>query len=225
MWACFAFVLAGMFGLVEILLIPVQFGFVIVFGWVGFLWRTVPLLGVDWPAVGWCSAVALLVLGGTHWLGRSLAGASWKLRRTLLLHAGIAVLLLAAVGMTGTAHQAAWLATSDRAWVTSGPRSRSAQTQAQHDSRRMDFLLEVGRSDGLPPGTWSLPHDLPDLRKRNSILRFPDDQTVPGVVVMIPRDASVVARLGFTFWPTNGPFRTRPAARLESTIQELQKKR
>ena len=218
-----AFFVAAILGLVEILFIPIQFVFVLAFGWVMFLWRTVPALEVGGKAVAWVLVLTLLVMAGTHWLGRTMAGAKWNLRRTFLIHGFIAVLLLTAVGMTGTAHQAAWLAKSNRAWFTGRSNARITTIIARQDRSMMDLVLQRAQGDSMPKGAW---HDFlqaDDLRLRNSIVRFPEDQTIPGIVVLIPRDPETLARVGFTFWPTNGPFLILPVDRLESTLLSLQK--
>ena len=55
---------------------PVEFVFWILFGWVLFLWQTLPEITVNWVSVG-TAAVAFVVLAiGVHWLAGSYCGKS-----------------------------------------------------------------------------------------------------------------------------------------------------
>jgi hypothetical protein len=125
-------IILGAFALLVLLTcmgFPIDVPFVFLFGWVPFLFRTLPTVSIDWGAVaGAAVCIALLTFGGhafLSWLYRELrntgaaAPGRWKKRWTL---AGLSIVLLmfiSGIAATGVTHQTAWLLTSPRPNFTS----------------------------------------------------------------------------------------------------------
>ena len=109
---------------------PVEPPFVLLFGWVSFLFRTLPQVAIDWSAVaGAAVCIALLAFGGhgfLSWLYREMrntgaaAPGRWKKRWTLAGLAIVVLMFVSGIAATGITHQTAWLAASPRPLIRYG---------------------------------------------------------------------------------------------------------
>ncbi|HTU20635.1 MAG TPA: DUF1559 domain-containing protein [Gemmataceae bacterium] len=89
----------------------------LLFGWIVFLYHTLPRMTVDGPSVLVGCLALLLFIGGVHAAGRawrrSVAEAPrWKLRWSLAMVAGVFLLFAAGVSLVAIVHQTGWLLTS-----------------------------------------------------------------------------------------------------------------
>lgn len=89
----------------------------IVWGWLLFLYHTLPRMTVDWPSVFvGCLALVLFTTGvhaaGRTWRRNAPEGPHWKLRWSLATVAVVFVLFAAGISLVGIVHQAGWLLTS-----------------------------------------------------------------------------------------------------------------
>ena len=92
-------------------------------GWIGFLKRVVPHLKVNWSGLGMGMVCSVLIVAGIHymmsWLyGFHSSGAAknwsnlWRPSWSCAFYGALWLLFLAAMGITGVAHQVGWLMTS-----------------------------------------------------------------------------------------------------------------
>jgi prepilin-type processing-associated H-X9-DG protein len=119
---CVAFFLAAGFFLVGVL-VSFEGAFALLFGWISFLARTVPRIGVDWPAVAVFGTALFLFTAGAHWVGqgwrRRVAEGQgevvrgWKFRWTLAAVAVVFLLFAVGIFLVGITHQVSWLLTAD----------------------------------------------------------------------------------------------------------------
>ncbi|HZL89120.1 MAG TPA: DUF1559 domain-containing protein [Pirellulaceae bacterium] len=115
--------------------IPVEFVFLLVFGWIGYLLRVVP--EVEWDLHGILTGLLALTVFtvGLHaflaWLSRAhpikttdspdtCAGKSWPFVRTVQIVLMTLCLFVAGISMVGVTHQVAWLAEYPGPWVEGG---------------------------------------------------------------------------------------------------------
>lgn len=130
--------------------------FIVLFGWIPFLWRVLGEVRPDGPSVLVGVLALLLFAVGVHWLGRSWRGAAnpagkWRVRWTAAVVSGVILLFSAGISVIGMTHQIAWLATSEQPMVGEGVR-------AWGDSRSQLKLIAISThgyadADGkLPPG-------------------------------------------------------------------------
>jgi prepilin-type processing-associated H-X9-DG protein len=94
----------------------------LLFGWISYLWRVVPRIRTDWPAVGVGAGAAVLFTLGVHWIGRSWRKAepdapAWKFRWSLTGVAMVVLAFAAGIAVVGVVHQTGWLMTAE------GPRT------------------------------------------------------------------------------------------------------
>jgi hypothetical protein len=145
---------------------PIKVAFYLVFGWVGFLGRTVRQVGVNWMSV-LTAAICLVGLSwGLHlflaWFvaesrkppeGEGPAG-RWKARWTLVIVGGIVLAFAAGIAAVGVTHQTAWLATSREPLVSSGSRLTHARINSLNNLKQMALATHnyVEIHNHLPPG-------------------------------------------------------------------------
>lgn len=112
--------------------LPIDLAIAIVFGWVFYLVRVVPHIGVAWDAVITAAVCLILFLAGSHavlaWLYGYLANDAdkgdstprrWKPRWTAALGMLIILMFVAGLSAAGIVHQAGWLLTSREPLVQS----------------------------------------------------------------------------------------------------------
>lgn len=89
----------------------------LLFGWILFLYRTLPRMTVDGPSVfAGCLAVVLFTAGvhvaGRAWRRNAADGRPWKFRWAVAVVASIFLLFAAGISLVAIVHQCAWLLTS-----------------------------------------------------------------------------------------------------------------
>ncbi len=123
-----ALVLLGCMGFA----VPIDLAIAVVFGWVLYLLRVVPHVGVAWDGVITAAVCLVLFLTGSHavlaWLYGHLGGdvekgdptsRRWKLRWTAALGMLIILMFVAGLSAAGIVHQVGWLLTSREPLVQS----------------------------------------------------------------------------------------------------------
>lgn len=103
--------------LIAVIVWPLSITLSLVFGWVVFLYRTVPRMTVDGPSVFVAFAALVLFTAGVHGFGRTWRRRQperppWKLRWSLAVVAVVFQLFAAGISLVGIVHQAGWLLTS-----------------------------------------------------------------------------------------------------------------
>lgn len=131
--AAFSFLCIGLTILVEIPL-------VLLFGWIYFLWKTLPDVQSDWSAIGLALITLALLIAGIHRTGRrwgnnrpktsgvgldsvaanELPQFVWKARWTASLVIALLLIFTAGISVVGVVHQAVWMMTSRERMIDSG---------------------------------------------------------------------------------------------------------
>jgi hypothetical protein len=106
-----------MFPVLVIFLAPFEVPRAILFGWLIFLWRTLPRMAVDWPSVFVGCLALVLFTAGVHWAGRAwrrnvVDAPHWKFRWSLASVAVAFLLFASGIALVGIVHQTGWLLTS-----------------------------------------------------------------------------------------------------------------
>jgi prepilin-type processing-associated H-X9-DG protein len=129
--------------------------FHLVFGWIEFLFRTLPRIKMDWISVGF-SCVAFVVLAGcVHFIGRGFgrsSGGAWKLRWSIVGTALVALMFAAGVASVGAIHQVGWMATSpEPTLVPVVQLGKGVESKSALNLRRLggDFASYPGYGDQL----------------------------------------------------------------------------
>ena len=108
----------------------IQVALRLLFGWIGYAGRTIPLVPFDWPAILLSVAIFLLATAVLHrWLSRGGVpgippAASWPFPKTAKITLLGVVLFAASIALTGVVHQIGWLA--------SGPITRDGSLSLQN---------------------------------------------------------------------------------------------
>jgi len=98
-------------------MLPFEMPRAILFGWLLFLWHTLPRMTVDWPSViVGCLALVLFTAGvhasGRAWRRNVADAPPWKFRWSLAAVAVVCLLFVSGISLVGIVHQAGWLLTS-----------------------------------------------------------------------------------------------------------------
>lgn len=114
----------------------------VVFGWIVFLYHTLPRMTVDGPSVFVGFAALLLFTGGVHAAGRAwrrsaAEGPRWKLRWSLTVVAGVFLLFASGISLVAIVHQTGWLLTSPEPYYV-----RTMRWEGSGDSR--NNLKQIG---------------------------------------------------------------------------------
>jgi prepilin-type processing-associated H-X9-DG protein len=125
-------------------LAPAEFVVGLVFGWIFYLGRVLPEVYIS-PAGAATLVVCLVgVSFGSHaflwWLVRAIRGPEstpWRAKWTAQLVAGILLMFVAGIAMTGVVHQTGWLITSPEPWV-------ALNVQAARRSQSVNNLKQIG---------------------------------------------------------------------------------
>jgi hypothetical protein len=129
-------VILALYALFILLVAPLSFRFIglILFGWIGFLVRVIPMVTFN-PDVAWAAAASLtLALFGLHWMLRAFSrhrggeSARWRFAWTWKITVLGLLLFPAAIAAIGTVHQIAWLHTGPSLIDRRGRRSREANS-------------------------------------------------------------------------------------------------
>jgi hypothetical protein len=140
--------------LVELVKVPllelVKVPLLIVFGWVPFLGRTLPRMEWNGSGIGLVAICMSILFLGSHWF---LAGwmkhasqgrRDWKWKWTFVIVSALWLLFGISMGITGAAHQAAWLLTSKEPWVVS---KRSRRVAEMIQMRNAALALRIKADD------------------------------------------------------------------------------
>ncbi len=176
-WLIYA--VLGLFGLLvfsqfvaPLIEAPVIFGFYLFFGWIGFLFHTLPQIRMDGSAIGFTLLTLILFAGGLHCLLRSWfrpdeyvavdstklspPSTRWRLRWTIAITVCLVTTFAAGICTVGIAHQSAWMATSPEPILRfeSGRRGAARRTESRNNLKNIGAALHHFVSDKgtLPPG-------------------------------------------------------------------------
>lgn len=148
-------------------ILPFDIGFALLFGWVVYLFETLPQISVSVSGV--LSAVICLGLlgAGLHaflsWFYRSLPQKEedveprgpWQVRWTASLLGLFMLMFVAGTATVGFAHQTAWLVTSPEPLVTGGIRNAAYRAKSQNNVKQIAIAVHDYAStykDDMPPG-------------------------------------------------------------------------
>lgn len=96
--------------------LPIELLFFLCFGWIRFLLRVLPQVELDaGAAIIGCGAAVLLV-GGLHWLLRSMQP-TWRFRWSVSIVGIVLLMFVAGISFVGVTHQVAWLMTGDEPMI------------------------------------------------------------------------------------------------------------
>jgi prepilin-type processing-associated H-X9-DG protein len=133
------------------LFFPTQAVFYACLGWIGFLWRVVPQIAVNWSGVATAAVCLVGVLAGGHWFLNWLYVSSphradsprvWQPRWTIGVVASVILMFTSGICFVGIAHQTAWLATSKE------PIIESSFKHLIHRIQSHDNLKQIGLGIG-----------------------------------------------------------------------------
>lgn len=144
------FVLLALVGFI----LPFDLLFNLVFGWIIYLYRTLPQVRIDGSGV----VTAFVCLGaiaiGLQWFLRWLVGqlprntahtaptpSAWPARRTAVILALVVLMFVAGIAAAGMGHQIVWLLTSPEPIVGGGIREAAARSQSQNNLRQMALAM------------------------------------------------------------------------------------
>jgi len=116
----------------------------LIFGWIRYLTRVVPLVEFDWPTIGSALVAVLIFALGLHsflrWLAASLAspGAiAWRPLWTISMVAIALLLFAAGTAFVGVVHQVTWLVQSPVPFVDGGIRQVARRNQSTNQLKQM----------------------------------------------------------------------------------------
>ena len=141
-------------------LIPVIFVFYLAFGWIHFLFQTLPQVHIDGSAIGLSFLTLILLVDGLHGLLRSWFRAVeqadgdsvksaptqsvWHLRWTVAMTICLLVTFAAGICVVGIAHQSAWMATSPEPILRmeSGMREAIRRAESRNNRKRTGTVAD-----------------------------------------------------------------------------------
>ncbi|MCA9034679.1 MAG: DUF1559 domain-containing protein [Planctomycetaceae bacterium] len=136
----------------------------IVFGWIDFVYRTLPNIELNWASAGLAaiSLVALLVgvqRLGVRWMRyrsrqRGMNDGPWRFRWTGSLVAGLLLAFTAGISVLGAVHQLVWIVTREEPFVESDGFHLSGRTQSRNHLKQIGLAVHnYSDTHGLlPPG-------------------------------------------------------------------------
>jgi hypothetical protein len=150
----------------------VEIPFLVAFGWIFFLIRTVPNIQPDWSAIGLAAiALALLVVGihrvGSRWMlhGLTPGDASlsptatkskpgWKMRWTANLVAVLFLVFTAGISVVGMVHQLVWMTTGSEQTIYSDSYEFGGRIQSRNNLKQigLSFHNYNDSNKSLPAG-------------------------------------------------------------------------
>jgi len=180
-------------GLLTAVLSPL---FVVVFGWVSFLIRTLPQVEVSWRDVlyvGLCSTIALAGIHSfcgwfyRHWKG---ADAVWPRRLSFIFFAAIWLVFAGIVAVTGVMHQTGWLISSKEPWLTE-MRSRDHMLENEAVIAFREHVLPAGEMDTVENVHASFSQSTQGYKflERNRVLYLVDQDGNLNTILCVRRSA------------------------------------
>lgn len=173
------------------ILLPLDLLFNLAFGWIIYLYRTLPRVRIDGSGV----LTAVVCLGalaiGLQWFLRWLAGqtprnaasadevpSAWPARRTGVLLSLIVLMFVAGIAAAGMGHQIVWLLTSPEPIFDSSVRRAVGRVQTQNCLKQMALAMHNYQSiEGtLPPAAIYDQHGQPLLSWRVLILPYIEEE-------------------------------------------------
>lgn len=133
---------------------PIQTGFAILFGWVRFLYRTLPRTTVDWPTVVMSLVAVAVLIGGVHAFARSVYAPreptefdaspprKWRPHWSLYGVIMLCVVFASGVSLVGVVHQIAWMATTpERLLRPAGAGPAARRSTSKNNLKQMGLAL------------------------------------------------------------------------------------
>lgn len=194
-----------------VLILPIfgKPGFTLLFGWIGFLQRVVPSITVNWNGIGMVVLCSGLIIAATHWLcgwiyahNTPQQDSRWRWRWSLSLYAGLWLLFIAAMGVTGFVHQVGWLMSSKEplmrernSYATSRMLMREVSMQILVAAENTDWNLASARQEFVSDSArlTSRRQPLEELH----VLFIPGEQGRMTAAILFPRDRAQNERTGF----------------------------
>jgi hypothetical protein len=189
---------------------------VMLFGWVGFLQRVIPEISISRSGIGMGIMCSALIIAGVHWLASWICeynSASkgkvirWKWSYSFSLYAGLWLLFLAAMGITGLVHQTVWLVKSKEPIMVArgGPwlEFNSATWHLLSFADDNDWNLAAARKSFFTdPSPNSFKNKL--TGERAHVLFLPDAAGKLAAAILFPRDLKQQRQVGFALIERNG---------------------
>jgi hypothetical protein len=191
----------------------IEAGMILLFGWLGFLQRTVPQVKLNWDLIGMgvvcLSGILIIAHYFLRWVAGSIAasrGAAghWPWRWTWCGVASLAVLFLVGMAVGGAVHQIGWISSSPEPLM-----ERRSPPPVIYDMRRLEggmaFALDdMTNQPGLRQQLWD-PASSPvgSMRDRTEILQsyhimlIAPSNHVEGFIIF-PRNPAALERMGGT---------------------------
>jgi hypothetical protein len=220
-------ILLGLVGMEGLVVVPVKVGFFLTVGWIWFLGRVVPVIHLNWAAIGLFLLCSALVIYGLQRLGGSLAanaGLSWSRRWPWGIYLGCWILFLAAMGFTGAVHQIAWLWSSGTPWIENGSRKRAELVVANVNAKQALVIIQTLLLESTNPPTeirrLIIEQSRPYRDDCTVLLLPPEDGPVRAVLV-VPRAAKAMKHYGFFRMNAAGNSTQEPADQLDPILARL----
>jgi prepilin-type processing-associated H-X9-DG protein len=134
--------------------VPIEFAITLAFGWVIYLGRVLPNVGIAWGGVVTATLCLALFLAGSHaflaWLyGQLRAGADpggltvqrWKPWWTVAFGALIVLMFVAGISAVGVVHQVGWLLASDAPLVENSSRGINSRLESVNHLKQIGMGL------------------------------------------------------------------------------------
>jgi hypothetical protein len=198
-----------------LVILPVQIGFHLVFGWIAFLKRTLPQVTLNLSAVALALICIVLIIWGTHWFCAWLYGhiasrkvasqrQAWSLRWTSGICIATLLLFSTSIAITGICHQVSW-------WIRSKeplyvPRSGFERVRNISDMKQQALEISMaGEESG-----WSLQAIEANIATNQSFSAYwsienwhrvliPDTNGQLVAAFIFHRDPNKSAKAGFCF--------------------------
>jgi hypothetical protein len=225
-WVALILFLLAAAGLAGLVVFPFRIAFDLAFGWVWFLCRVVPEIHFNLAAIGMFLVATVLVVGGIHWLGRSIStsqGRRWQRRWSVGIYAATWLLFLTAMGVTGAVHQAGWLWRSNEPWVTDSYR----YLNSYYDMKQVAYGVKVAVSDQSEDASgirFTVIANTVRSLDSSYFQLFPPEGGPFRAALVLPRSQEVLKRFGFYLVRKNGEdtdFTLLKAKELEAALKEL----
>ena len=156
------------------LTILVEIPLVLVFGWILFLWKTLPRIQPDWSAIGLALITLALLIAGIHRTGRRWANGRtktggvdfdsvgegerspivWKQRWTASVVIALLLIFTAGISVVGVVHQAVWMMTGEERMIDNDSFEFGGRMVSKNHLNRIGIGLHnyAETNDSLPSG-------------------------------------------------------------------------
>lgn len=219
--------------------LPLKILMYLPFGWIGFLRRVGPEITLNWSGVGMGLLCSALIIAGIQWLGSGFARrpqlerlGRWRWGWSVALYAAVWLLFLAAMGVTGVAHQLGWLARSKEPLYVLDGYGGDGVWRLQQEASILELAAQEAGWDAAKArrAYWEAQLDRGPVRSRaNALEEFetifvPDSKGSLTAAVIYHRDAVRQARYGFTVVRrTEEVGLPRPMKELPGTLAHLER--